>query len=307
MALHRPISCSRQWPYLRCHHRTTAARDKGLGIMGRLAGKIAFISGTGAGIGRAAAQIFAAEGARVFGCDIDEDSAAETVELVEKADGIMRSLAPVDLSTQDGAREWIEAGIAAFGGIDILYNNASALRYGPFETMPAEDWYFTIKNELDIPYFCTQAAWPHPDRPWWRGRSQRRLRGRRTRGAVHADGAPRSRQRWGVGDEHMHLCAAGAPHRIRVNTIAPGMTRTSATAPFPRRSGGSQGPVGGAYPGRADRAARGHRAGRRLPLLGRGGLRQRRQPHGRRRRQRDGGLSRRDRPTRPRGRSTYAT
>lgn len=43
--------------------------------MGRLAGKIAFISGTGAGIGRAAAQVFAAEGALVFGCDIDENSA----------------------------------------------------------------------------------------------------------------------------------------------------------------------------------------------------------------------------------------
>ncbi|MGW1555716.1 SDR family NAD(P)-dependent oxidoreductase [Streptomyces sp. NPDC002144] len=78
--------------------------------VGRLAGKIAFISGTGAGIGRAAALVFAAEGASVFGCDIDEDSAAETVEIVEKAGGVMRSLAPVDLSTQDGAREWIDAG-----------------------------------------------------------------------------------------------------------------------------------------------------------------------------------------------------
>lgn len=73
----------------------------------------------------------------------------------------MKSLAPVDLSTESGAREWIEAGLAAFGGIDILYNNASALRNGPFDTQPVEDWYFTIRNELDIPYFCTRAAWPH--------------------------------------------------------------------------------------------------------------------------------------------------
>ncbi|WSW80138.1 SDR family oxidoreductase [Streptomyces sp. NBC_00996] len=80
--------------------------------------------------------MFAAEGATVFGCDNDSDAAAETVELVEKADGVMRSLAPVDLSTEAGAREWIDAGIAAFGGIDILYNNASALRNGPFETVP---------------------------------------------------------------------------------------------------------------------------------------------------------------------------
>ncbi|MGW2829686.1 SDR family NAD(P)-dependent oxidoreductase [Streptomyces sp. NPDC001286] len=94
--------------------------------MGRLAGKIAFISGTGAGIGRAAAQVFAAEGATVFGCDIDEESAAETVETVEKAGGVMCSLAPVDLSTQEGARHWIEAGIEVFGGIDILYTRLRA-------------------------------------------------------------------------------------------------------------------------------------------------------------------------------------
>jgi NAD(P)-dependent dehydrogenase (short-subunit alcohol dehydrogenase family) len=105
--------------------------------MGRLAVKIAFTSGTGAGTGRAAAQIFAAEGATVFGCDIDSEADAETVELVEKAGGVMRSLAPVDLSTEAGAREWIDAGLAAFGGIDILYNNASAVRNGPFDTMPS--------------------------------------------------------------------------------------------------------------------------------------------------------------------------
>ncbi|MDX6328211.1 MAG: hypothetical protein QOI83_594 [Streptomycetaceae bacterium] len=48
--------------------------------MGRLTGKTALISGTGAGIGRAAAQVFAEEGAAVFGCDINPESAAETVE-----------------------------------------------------------------------------------------------------------------------------------------------------------------------------------------------------------------------------------
>ncbi|MDX2938223.1 SDR family oxidoreductase [Streptomyces ipomoeae] len=89
--------------------------------MGRPAGKIAFISGTGigTGIGRAAAETFAAEGALVFGCDIDADSAAETVEIVEKAGGVTRSPAPVDLSTEAGAQEWIAAGVEAFGGIDI--------------------------------------------------------------------------------------------------------------------------------------------------------------------------------------------
>ncbi|MFF1596086.1 SDR family NAD(P)-dependent oxidoreductase [Streptomyces mirabilis] len=202
-----------------------------MAIMGRLAGKIAFISGTGAGIGRAAAQVFAAEGATVFGCDLDADAAAETVELVEKAGGVMRSLAPVDLSSEAGAHEWIDAGIEALGGIDILYNNASALRNGPFATMPAEDWYFTIKNELDIPYFCTQAAWPHLIARGG-GAVLNVASVAAVRGAPFMPMVPHGAAKGGVLAMSKHLCAAGAPHHIRVNTIAPGMTRTSATAPF---------------------------------------------------------------------------
>ncbi|MEY9835122.1 SDR family NAD(P)-dependent oxidoreductase [Streptacidiphilus sp. EB103A] len=199
--------------------------------MGRLDGKTAFISGTGAGIGRAAAMVFAAEGARVFGCDIDAEADAETVELVEKAGGEMRSLAPVDLSTQEGARSWVEAGIEAFGGIDILYNNASALRNGPFASMPAEDWYFTIKNELDIPYFCTQAAWPHLIARGG-GAVLNVSSVAAERGALFMPMVPHGAAKGGVLAMTKHLCAAGAPHRIRVNSIAPGITRTAATAPF---------------------------------------------------------------------------
>lgn len=199
--------------------------------MGRLTGKIAFISGTGAGIGRAAAQVFAAEGATVFGCDINPGADAETVALVEKAGGVMRSLAPVDLSTPEGAKEWIEAGVEAFGGIDILYNNASALRNGPFETMPAEDWYFTIKNELDIPYFCTQAAWPHLIARGG-GAVLNVASVAAVRGAPFMPMVPHGAAKGGVLAMSMHMCAAGAEHGIRVNTVAPGMIHTSATAPF---------------------------------------------------------------------------
>jgi NAD(P)-dependent dehydrogenase (short-subunit alcohol dehydrogenase family) len=199
--------------------------------MGRLAGKTALISGTGAGIGRAAAQVFAAEGARVFGCDLVPEAAAETVALVEKAGGTMASMAPVDLSTPDGARSWVAAAVEEYGGFDILYNNASALRNGPFETMPDDDWYFTIANELDIPYLCTKAAWPHLV-----------ARGggvvlnvasiAAVRGARFLPMVPHGAAKGGVLAMTRHLCAAGAAHRIRVNAVAPGMTYTAATAPF---------------------------------------------------------------------------
>ncbi len=72
--------------------------------MGRLDGKVALISGTARGMGRAAAVEFAAQGAAVFGCDLDEKANAETVELVTATGGRMAAIAPVDLATADGAR-----------------------------------------------------------------------------------------------------------------------------------------------------------------------------------------------------------
>ena len=70
--------------------------------MGRLDGEVAFITGTGGGgTGRAAALRFAAEGARVAGCDINAETNAETAELVKQAGGEMLALHPVDLGDGD--------------------------------------------------------------------------------------------------------------------------------------------------------------------------------------------------------------
>jgi len=144
--------------------------------MGRLDGKIALITGTGGGQGCAAAILFAREGAKVVGCVLNEQAAAETLKLVRDAGGEMVSMAPVALSTESGAAKWVEEGVAAFGDIDILYNNASTPRFGPFESMPIEDWHFTIRNELDIVYLVTRASscerrrcWRMPHRSGSRG------------------------------------------------------------------------------------------------------------------------------------------
>jgi len=60
--------------------------------VGKLDGKIALISGTGRGMGRAAALEFAAQGAAVFGCDLSEPESAETVALVTKGGGVMEEI-----------------------------------------------------------------------------------------------------------------------------------------------------------------------------------------------------------------------
>ena len=93
---------------------------------GRLTGKVALITGAGMGMGRAAAVLFAEEGARVVVCDIDKKAADETVTLVEKAGG--RALAAVgDVAIEDDVKRMVEEGVRCFGALHVLYNNAGVL------------------------------------------------------------------------------------------------------------------------------------------------------------------------------------
>ena len=84
--------------------------------MGRLEGKVALITGTGGGQGRAAALLFAAEGATVVGCDLKTDGASETVDAVRAAGGRMDSSAhPLDLTDEAAVRAWVAGGGAWHG------------------------------------------------------------------------------------------------------------------------------------------------------------------------------------------------
>ncbi|MEV6306582.1 SDR family oxidoreductase [Actinoplanes sp. NPDC051861] len=196
-----------------------------------LSGKVALISGTGRGVGRAAALEFAACGARVFGADLDFEANAATEKMVREAGGEMRSVAPVDLSGQAGADAWAAAAVEAFGGIDILYNNASALRHGPVDSLPIEDWYFTIQNELHLVFHCTRAVWPHLVSRGG-GVILNVASVAAKRGVAFVPMAPHGAAKGGVLALTKHLAAQGADAGIRANVISPGMIRTPETAQF---------------------------------------------------------------------------
>ena len=107
----------------------------------RLKGKVALITGSGAGIGRAAALLFAAEGAKIAGCDINAERAEETERMVREAGGEMRSTAPVDLAEPGQVSAWVEDVVAHFGRVDVLYNNAGSFVPGTFEAGTPEGWH----------------------------------------------------------------------------------------------------------------------------------------------------------------------
>ena len=199
--------------------------------MSTLSGKVALISGTGRGVGRAAALEFAARGARVFGADLDPEAAAETERLVRAVGGEMRSLAPVDLSEQRGADAWVAAAVEAYGGVDVLYNNASALRHGAIDTMPLDDWYFTIQHELHLVFHCTRAAWPALVARGG-GVVLNVASVAAKRGVAFVPMAPHGAAKGGVLALTRHLAASGADVGIRANCISPGMIRTPETARF---------------------------------------------------------------------------
>lgn len=129
-------------------------------MAGRLQNKIALITGTGRGIAREVALRFAAEGASVFGCDIDAEAAQETLEIVRAAGGIMESLHPLDLSVESNVHRLLESVVERFGGIDIVDNNAMQLRVGPVESLSFDDWRFTLDQTLNVPFLVSKHAIP---------------------------------------------------------------------------------------------------------------------------------------------------
>jgi len=92
----------------------------------RVRGKVALITGAGAGMGREAAVLFAEEGARVVVADIDASAAAETVKLVEAAGGEAVA-ASGDVAIEADVQRMVAEGVARFGALHVLHNNAGVL------------------------------------------------------------------------------------------------------------------------------------------------------------------------------------
>ena len=199
-------------------------------MAGRLEGKVALITGTGGGQGRAAALLFAREGAVVVGCDLKEDGARETVELVRAQGGAMESTHPLDLGESADARRWVAGAARRHDGFDVLYNNAAAPKFASIAEMRDEDWQFTIRNEVHLLFYVTSAAWPHLI-----ARGGGSIINTASIAALSSNPSTpgslaHAAAKGAVLAMTRELALEGAPHQIRANSISPAMVESPATA-----------------------------------------------------------------------------
>jgi NAD(P)-dependent dehydrogenase (short-subunit alcohol dehydrogenase family) len=189
----------------------------------RLDGKVALISGTASGQGRAAALRFAAEGALVVGGDLLHEQALETQQLIAREGGTALTPGPLNVTDEQSVSSWVHEAVDAFGGIDIIY--AGADRFGPVNSQPCKDFAFTMRAELDPVWLTVRSAWPHLQRS--RGciltiGSTAGLTGSLTnRTTAH------SASRGAVIALTRRLATEGAPYGIRANCVSPGAIGTA--------------------------------------------------------------------------------
>jgi NAD(P)-dependent dehydrogenase (short-subunit alcohol dehydrogenase family) len=126
----------------------------------RLKGKVAIVTGSASGIGKAIADRFASEGAFVIIADKNESAIPAAVEDIKASGGDAVGLA-LDVTEREDLKEFMHEVVAKHKRIDILVNNAGITRYRPFLTMTSEDWDVVLDVDLKGVFFCSQAVAPH--------------------------------------------------------------------------------------------------------------------------------------------------
>ncbi len=188
----------------------------------RFKDKVIIITGAAMGIGKAAALAFASEGGSVAIADISEADGQDTVRQINEAGG-EAIFVLCDVSKSEDVQRLVKETVAAFGGLDVLYNNAGVVRYGTVVELSEEDWDYQLNINLRATFLTCKYAIPEMMK---RGggaivntSSVQAFASQRTVAAYAAS-------KGGIVSLTTTVALDHAPDNIRCNCIAPGSIHT---------------------------------------------------------------------------------
>jgi len=178
-------------------------------------------------MGRAAAVAFAREGASVVGCGRNVAEAQATVEMVRGQGATMVSLEPCQLTNPADCRALVDFAVRTYGRIDVLFNNAARAYFNWLEDITDEEWERDRREEVDLVFFLTRAAWPHLKASHGVVVNTASLNGLmsfKTLGSLAHTTA-----KAGIIAMTRQLAMEGREYGIRANSISPGVIETNQT------------------------------------------------------------------------------
>jgi NAD(P)-dependent dehydrogenase (short-subunit alcohol dehydrogenase family) len=185
-------------------------------------------------MGRATALTFAREGALVVGCDVAVEPAEETLEVVTAAGGEMVSLQPCFLSDPAECARLVDLAVGRFGRIDVLFNLAGRSHFGRLESVTAEDWDAARRDEVDLIFYPTRAAWPHLIASSGVVVNMASLNGQLSFKSLAS--LSHTTNKAAIIGMTRQLAMEGSEHGIRVNSISPGLIQSGRTEPISTRA-----------------------------------------------------------------------
>lgn len=209
--------------------------------MDLLKDRVAVVTGAGRGIGRAIAELFVAEGAKVVVNDLEESAAEEGAAACQQIGGEACAVASAGSVTEpDYCRSLMQQAAATFGALDVLVNNAGLTVDAMAHKMSTEAWQAVIDVNLGGTFNCCQATCPHMRdvairelKEQGEVRHHRKIVNFYSTAAINGNVGQLNYVAAKMGNVGLTrtLAREWAPFRINVNAVAPGFTDTRMTQP----------------------------------------------------------------------------